>query len=179
MNRTHISKRLSPSESLMRFSIVVAASANNVIGVGGGLPWRLPEDLRKFREITMGKPMIMGRATYESIGRALPGRKSIVLTRQGDFEADGCEVVATIEAAIEAAGDAEEVMVIGGGEIYRQFLPHCDRIYLTRVQAEIVGDTRFPELDMSEWTVTRAEEIPAGDEREYGFTMELLERVRY
>jgi len=161
----------------MRVSIIVAASANNVIGVNGGLPWRLPEDLRKFKEITMGKPMIMGRATYESIGRALPGRKSIVLTRQEDFEAEGCEVVATTDESMAAAGDAAEVMIIGGGEIYRQFLPMCDRVYLTRVQAEIAGDTRFPELDMEEWTVTAAEEYPAGDEREYGFTMEVLERV--
>ena len=161
----------------MRVSIIVAASANNVIGVDGGLPWRLPEDLRRFKEITMGKPMIMGRATYESIGRALAGRTSIVLTRQAGFEAEGCEVVATIEQALAAAGNAAEVMIIGGGEIYRQFLPMCDRVYLTRVQAEIAGDTRFPELDMQEWTVTNAEQYPAGDEREYGFTMEVLERV--
>ena len=162
----------------MRVSIIVAASANNVIGVDGGLPWRLPEDLRRFKEITMGKPMIMGRATYESIGRALPGRKSIVLTRQAGFEAEGCEVVATIEQALAAAGNAAEVMIIGGGEIYRQFLPMCDRVYLTRVQADIGGDTRFPELDMQKWNVTAAEEYPAGDEREYGFTIEVLDRVR-
>ena len=162
----------------MRISIIVAASANNVIGVDGGLPWRLPEDLRKFKEITMGKPMIMGRATYESIGRALPGRKSIVLTRQEGFEAAGCEVVTSVEDAVAAAGDAAEVMVIGGGEIYRQFLPTCDRIYLTRVQAEVAGDTRFPDLDMDEWAIITAEEYPAGNEREYGFTMEVLERSR-
>jgi len=126
----------------------------------------------------MGKPMVMGRATFESIGRALPGRKSIVLTRQEDFAADGCEVVATIDAAMTAAGNAEELMIIGGGEIYRQFLPMTDRIYLTRVQAEIVGDTRFPELDMAVWTVVTAEEFPAGDEREFGFTIEVLDRAR-
>ena len=162
----------------MKISLIVAASANNVIGVGGGLPWRLPEDLRRFKEITMGKPMIMGRATFDSIGRALPGRKSIVLTRQPDFAAEGCDVVASVEAAIEAAGDAEEVMVIGGGEIYRQFLMRADRIYLTRVQAEIDGDTRFPELDMDEWAVKSVEEYPAGDEREFGFDIETLDRVR-
>ena len=120
--------------------------------------------------------MIMGRATFESIGRALPGRRSIVLTRQADFAAEGCDVVPTIEAAIEAAGDAEEIMVIGGGEIYRQFLPMADRIYLTRLQAEIDGDTRFPELDLDEWTVVAVEEFPAGDEREFGFDVETLER---
>jgi dihydrofolate reductase len=157
-------------------SLIVATSANNVIGVDGGLPWRLPEDLARFKAVTMGKPMIMGRATFESIGRALPGRRSIVLTRQADFAAEGCDVVPTIEAAIEAAGDAEEIMVIGGGEIYRQFLPMADRIYLTRLQAEIDGDTRFPELDLDEWTVVAVEEFPAGDEREFGFDVETLER---
>ena len=125
----------------------------------------------------MGKPMIMGRATYDTIGRALPGRKSIVLTRQADFEAEGCEVVGSVEAALEAANSAEEVMVIGGGEIYRLFLPQTDRIYLTRVQAEVSGDTRFPELDMNDWAVTSVEEYPAGDEREFGFDIETLDRV--
>jgi dihydrofolate reductase len=162
----------------MKISIIVAASANNVIGADGGLPWYLPEDLRRFKKTTMGKPMIMGRATFESIGRALPGRRSIVLTRQRDFDAEGCEVVPTIDAALASAGNADEVMIIGGGEIYRQFLPMADRIYLTRVQAEINGDTSFPELDMSEWDVVAVEEYPAGDEREIGFDVETLERIR-
>jgi dihydrofolate reductase len=162
---------------LTKISIIVAASANNVIGVDGELPWRLPEDLKRFKEITMGKPMIMGRATFDSIGRALPGRTNIVLTRLTDFVAEGCEVVDGVEAALDAAGDAEEVMIIGGGEIYRQFLPQADRIYLTRVQAEITGDTRFPELDMNEWLVTSVDEYPAGDEREFGFDIEILDRI--
>ncbi len=161
----------------MTISIIVAAAANNVIGVAGGLPWHLPEDLKRFKEVTMGKPMIMGRATYDSIGRALPGRTSIVVTRQAGFEAEGCIVVDSIDAAIEAAGDVEEIMVIGGGEIYRQVLPRTDRIYMTRLQAEIEGDTRFPELDMDEWEVTSVEEFPAGDEREFGFDVETLDRV--
>jgi dihydrofolate reductase len=157
-------------------SIIVAASANNVIGVDGRLPWRLPEDLKRFKEITMGKPMIMGRATYDSIGRALPGRTSIVISRQSGFKAEGCIVVDSIDAAINAAGDVDEVMVIGGGEIYRQVLPMVDRIYMTRVQAEVEGDTRFPELDMDEWVVQSVEEYPAGDQREFGFDIEVLER---
>ena len=161
----------------MKISIIVAASTNNVIGVDGELPWRLPEDLRRFKAITMGKPMIMGRATFESIGRALPGRRSIVLTRQTDFSADGCDVVPSVDAALALARDADEVMVIGGGEIYRQFLPLADCIYLTRVQAEINGDTRFPELDMNEWEVAAVEEYPAGDEREIGFDIETLNRI--
>ena len=161
----------------MKISLIVAASANNVIGADGGLPWRLPEDLKRFKQITMGKPMIMGRATFDSIGRALPGRKSIVLTRQAGFVAEGCDVVDDMDAALAAAGDTDEVMIIGGGEIYRQFLPQADRIYLTRVQAEIAGDTRFPELDMNEWSVTAVEEYPAGDEREFAFDIETLDRI--
>ena len=161
----------------MKISIIVAASANNVIGVDGQLPWRLPEDLRHFKAVTMGKPMIMGRSTFESIGKALPGRQSIVLTRQANFAAEGCDVVADMEAALDAAGDAEEVMIVGGGEIYRQFLPKADRIHLTRVQTEVRGDTTFPELDLSEWTVVAVEEYPAGDDREIGFEIETLERV--
>jgi dihydrofolate reductase len=162
----------------MGISIIVAASANDVIGVDGELPWHLAEDLRRFKAVTMGKPMIMGRSTFDSIGRALPGRRSIVLTRQADFAADGCDVVATIEDALASAGDVDEVMIIGGGEIYRQFLPLANRIYMTRVQAEIDGDTRFPELDMTEWDVVAVEEYPAGDEREIGFDVETLDRVR-
>lgn len=162
----------------MKISLIVAASTNNVIGADGELPWHLPEDLRHFKAITMGKPMIMGRATWDAIGRALPGRRSIVLTRQQDFSARGCKVAPSVAAALAAAGDADEVMVIGGGEIYREFLPMADRIYLTRVQVETEGDTLFPELDMNEWDVVAVEEYPAGDEREIGFDLETLERVR-
>ena len=162
----------------MRLALIAAVARNGVIGRAGDLPWRIAADLQHFKNTTMGKPMIMGRATYDAIGSALPGRKSIVLTRQADFAAEGCDVVTSVEAAIDAAGDAKEVMIIGGGEIYRQFLMQADRIYLTRVQAEVAGDTRFPELDMNEWAVTTVEEYPAGDDREIGFDIETLDRVR-
>jgi len=158
-------------------SLVVAASTNNVIGANGTLPWHLPEDLRHFKQITMGKPIIMGRATFEAIGRPLPGRHNIVLTRQAGYVAEGCDVVDGVAEALAAAGGADEVMVIGGGEIYRQFLPLAERIYLTRVRAEVDGDTLFPELDMDEWDVEHVEEYPAGDEREFGFDIETLERT--
>ncbi len=161
----------------MRVSVIVAASANNVIGVDGGLPWRLPEDLRRFKELTMGKPMIMGRLTYESIGKALPGRRSIILTRQVDYLAADCEVVTTVDAAIAAAGDAAELMVIGGGKVYEQLLPISDRVYLTRVHADIDGDTFFPELDPIEWRSVSKEGFPVTADRQYGFTMEMLERL--
>lgn len=157
-------------------SLVVAVSRNNVIGIDGGLPWRLPEDLRKFKSITMGKPMIMGRATYESIGRALPGRRSIVLTRQAGFTAAGCEIASSREEALMIAGDVDEVMVIGGGTVYEQFLPDADRIYLTRVDADIDGDTWFPEIDRDEWRVIDSQAFPTTDNRTFGFVLETLER---
>ena len=124
----------------------------------------------------MGKPMIMGRATWDSIGRALPGRQSIVLTRQAEFTAGGCDIAATVEDALQLAAGADEVMVIGGGQIYRQFLPQSDRIYLTRVNATIEGDTFFPELDDRLWTVLGREDYPVSGEREHAFEILTLER---
>ena len=161
----------------MRVSIIVAAAANNVIGVAGGLPWRLPEDLKRFKELTMGKPMLMGRLTYESIGKALPGRRSIVLTRQVDFRAEDCEIVTTVGAAMTAVGDVAELMVIGGGNIYEQLLPESERIYLTRVHTHIEGDAFFPEIDPAEWRSIGTENFPVTADRQYGFTFETLERL--
>jgi len=161
----------------MRISIIVAASANNVIGSGGNLPWHLAEDLRRFKQITMGKPIVMGRATWESIGRALPGRHSIVMTRQAGYTAEGCDVVASTDDALSAAGDVEEVMVIGGGDIYEQFLPECHRIYMTRVDSIIDGDTLFPELDEAAWQVVDRENFPASTERQYAFEFLILDRL--
>ncbi len=160
----------------MKLSIIVAASTNNVIGRDGGLPWRLPEDLKRFKQVTMGKPIIMGRATWESIGRALPGRQNIVMTRRKDFAAAGCDVVATLDGALETAGDATEVMIIGGGNLYQQFLPKTDRMYFTRVHAQIDGDTCFPEFDESEWQLMDKAEYPADPEREYAFDILTLDR---
>ncbi|MCH8302417.1 MAG: dihydrofolate reductase [Proteobacteria bacterium] len=157
--------------------MIVAASANNVIGVDGGLPWRLSEDLRRFKKITMGKTMIMGRLTFESIGEALPGRRSIVITRQADYEAKGCDVVATAETALVLARDADEVMIIGGGKVYEQLLPMTDRIYLTRVHAEINGDTFFPEINEDEWQIVSSEPLPPTDERLFSISFQTLERI--
>lgn len=162
----------------MKVSMIVAASANNVIGVSGDLPWRLSEDLRRFKKITMGKPMIMGRLTFESIGRALPGRRSIVLTRDADYEAEGCDVVTTPEAAIELAGDAAEIMIIGGGKVYEQMLPITDRIYLTRVHSDIDGDTFFPAISEDEWRIVSSEPLPPDDERPFAISFQILERTR-
>jgi dihydrofolate reductase len=154
----------------------VAASLNNVIGVAGGLPWRLPEDLRRFKQITMGKPIVMGRATWDSIGRALPGRQNIVISRQPGFTAAGCEVAASVDEALQLAGDAAEVMIIGGGTVYRQLLPRVNRIYLTRVDTVVEGDTFFPVLEASEWREVARESYPASGERQYGFDIQTLQR---
>ena len=132
-------------------SLIVAVSTNNVIGVAGGLPWHLSDDLKRFKAITMGKPIVMGRKTFESIGRPLPGRQNIVVTSQSEFIAPGCEVVNSPQAAVATAGGAE-IMVIGGGEIYQSFLPLAERVYLTRVHVEVEGDAFFESLDPSDWS---------------------------
>lgn len=157
-------------------SLVVAASTNNVIGAKGELPWRLSGDLQRFKALTMGKPVVMGRLTYESIGRALPGRQNIVITRQPEFEAEGCDVVQSVDAAVKTAGDAEEIMVIGGSHIYQAFLPIADRIYLTRVHAEVEGDTFLPDVLADEWHEVSRAEYNADESNEFDVTVTTLER---
>ncbi len=155
----------------MILSIVVAMSRNRVIGRDNQLPWHLPADLKHFKALTMGKPIIMGRKTYESIGRPLPGRTNIVLTRDTAYQQAGCVIVHDIDAALTAAGDVEEVMIVGGAELYRQLLSRVYRIYLTQVEIEVEGDAYFPELDPRQWREVACERFSA-DERnphDYGF----------
>lgn len=157
-------------------SIIVAASTNNVIGVGGDLPWKLSDDLRRFKRLTMGKPIVMGRRTWESIGRPLPGRQNIVLTRRSGFDAAGCDVVASPAEALDAAGDADEIMIIGGSQIYALFLPKASRLYMTRVDAEIDGDADFPEIDEREWRLVDSEAHQADDINQFAFEFRTYER---
>ena len=154
----------------MRVSLVVAMSADRLIGQGGGLPWRLPADLRHFKSITMGKPILMGRKTHESIGKPLPGRENIVLTRDRSFRAEGCRVVHSIEEALAAAGANDELMVIGGAEIYRAFLDRADRMYMTLVEGEFRGDTHFPPYDEQAWKEVERESHEADEKNPYAFT---------
>ena len=161
---------------MTEISLIVAAADNDVIGADGGLPWRLSDDLRRFKAVTMGKPIIMGRKTWESIGRPLPGRHNIVLTRQGDFNAAGCTVAASVGEALAVAGDAAEIMVIGGGEVYALFLPRASRIYLTRVHAAVEGDAQFPALDDSEWRLVEEASHAADGANEWPFTFQVFER---
>ena len=158
-------------------SLIVAVSANGVIGRGGELPWHLSDDLKRFKQLTLGRPIVMGRKTFESIGRALPGRQNIVLTRQSEFAADECDVVSSIDAAIAASGDAGEIVVIGGSEIYKLFLPLAERIYMTRVHIDVDGEVRFPELVDELWQESERENHDADDLNEYEFTTSVLEHT--
>jgi len=158
-------------------SLIVAASTNNVIGFQGDLPWRLSNDLKRFKVLTMGKPIVMGRKTYESIGRPLPGRQNIVVTRNPDYVAEGCDVVSSVDAAIQAAGDAEEIMIIGGSHIYEAFLPRADHIYLTRVQVDVEGDAFLPEFNSNDWQETAVKKHSADVSNDYDVTFSILERA--
>ncbi len=159
-------------------SIIVAASTNNVIGVQGELPWRLSDDLKRFKQLTMGKPIVMGRLTWESIGRPLPGRQNIVITRQSDFVADGCDVVDSPAAALSVAGDAEEIMIIGGSQIYDLFLPKAGRLYITRVDAVVDGDAYFPTIDDNDnWTLIETVAHVTSDVNEFAFEFRTYERT--
>ncbi|MFQ6004515.1 MAG: dihydrofolate reductase [Woeseia sp.] len=161
----------------MGISIIVAASTNNVIGKDGHLPWRLPEDLKRFKRLTTGKPVIMGRLTYESIGKPLPDRQNIVVSTRKGLEIDGCEVAASPGDALSLAANAEEVMVIGGGRIYVRMLPMADRIYMTRVNTHIDGDTYFPKIRDAEWRVVDCEDSPANKSRQFGLSFITMDRV--
>ena len=157
-------------------TIIVAASTNNVIGVDGELPWKISDDLKRFKALTMGKPIIMGRLTWESIGRPLPGRQNIVITRKADFLADGCDVVASPAAALAIAGDAPEIMVIGGSQIYDLFLPKASRLHITRVHTEIDGDALFAEIRDADWELVNVEAHEASDKSEFAFDFRTYER---
>ena len=148
----------------MSLSIIVAMARNRTIGVNNTLPWRCPEDLKHFKALTMGHHMIMGRKTFDSIGKPLPGRTTVVVTRNTDLQIDGCVVVHSLQEAIAAcAGDAE-VFIVGGAELYRQALPLVDTMYITEIQQDVAGDAHFPVFDMADWEETsrdaRSQETP-------------------
>ena len=137
-----------------RLTLIAAVASNGIIGRDNRMPWHLPEDLRHFKTLTMGHPMIMGRKTWESLPGRLPGRPHIIVTRSADYRAEGATVTHSLPAAIRAAGDCDEVFVIGGAEIYAQALPIADRLQLTEIDAAFDGDTAFPSWDRSQWRET-------------------------
>jgi dihydrofolate reductase len=146
-----------PAPETPRICLIVALAANRVIGRNNALPWRLPADLKRFKALTMGHPVLMGRKTHESIGRPLPGRRNLVITRNRDYSAPGCEVVHSLVDAIAACSGAQEIFVIGGAELYRESLPRAERLEFTEIRAEFEGDATFPEFSMARWRETGRE----------------------
>jgi dihydrofolate reductase len=159
-------------------SLIYAQSRNGVIGRDGGLPWHISSDLKRFKELTMGKPIIMGRKTWDSLPRKpLPGRVNIIVTRQDGFSAGGGVVAKTVDEAIRAAGNVPEICVIGGADIYRQFLPLAKRIYLTEIDLVVDGDAKAPQLVASRWKLVSEERHPQGSKDDAAFALKVLERV--
>jgi len=161
----------------MRIALVVAVADNGVIGRDQHLPWHLPDDLRHFKAVTMGKPLLMGRRTLESIGRALPGRRNLVLTRGPAPALAGTEAVPTLTAAIERCGAVAELCVIGGAEVFALALPLATRVYQTQVHASVPGDVYFPSLDMNQWRCIERQEHPADPHHAYAMSFLTLERT--
>ena len=161
----------------MKLSLIVAISNNGVIGHQGQLPWHLSADLQRFKRITMGHHIIMGRVTYESIDRLLPGRTSIILTRQQDYAIEGALVARSIAAACDLAAADEEAFIIGGSSVYESARDIVDRIYLTRVLADVQGDTFFPPLELAEWKRVESEDRSADDRNDHDHRFEVYYRA--
>jgi dihydrofolate reductase len=167
----------------MHISLIVAVAENGVIGNDGGLPWRLPSDLKRFRRLTMGKPVIMGRKTFETLAKPLDGRDNIVVTRDPHFKAQGVTVVGSVPEALTlarvlaATRGVDEIMVIGGADIFRETLAVAGRIYWTEVAARPEGGVRFPEIDMSEWVEISREALPRGADDDCAAFLKVLERA--
>lgn len=160
----------------MRLSAIVAMSENHVIGNENRLPWHLPADLQHFKQVTLGKPIIMGRKTFQSIGRPLPGRQNIVVSRDAHFLAEGCNVVGSIEAALQLVTEQEEVFVIGGVHLYEQMLPLVRRLYLTVIHKDIQGDAYFPEINFDDWVMVERVDHQADEKNEYDYSFEVWNR---
>jgi len=160
-----------------RLSMIVAMARNRVIGADGKIPWHLPNELQLFKSVTMGHHIIMGRKTYESIGRLLPGRTTVIVTRQKDYTVAGAKIAHTLEQAVAlCAGDAE-IFVIGGGELYRAAMPMADRIYLTVVDAEPAGDTQMPAFDPANWRLTSTQQFHKDERHAHDYRFEVHDRV--
>ena len=159
-------------------SLIAALSRNRVIGANGGLPWHLPEDARHFRRTTLGKPVVMGRKTFESMNGPLDQRDNIVVSRQEGYAPDGCRVAKSVPEALQLVKDSEEVMICGGEAIYRECLPLADRMYLTLVDGEFEGDAHFPEYDPGDWRELESRDVPADARHAHAFRIVTYERLR-
>lgn len=160
----------------MRISAIVAMSENQVIGKNNKLPWHLPADLKHFKKITMGHPILMGRKTYESIGHPLPGRCNVVITRDAEFIAPGCVTANSIETALSSAGYSNEIFVIGGSALLEQMLPRVERLYLTKIHHHFEGDVFFPEINFSEWQEVSREDHAADEMNHYKYSFIVLDK---
>ncbi len=162
----------------MIISLIAAMDRRRLIGVENRLPWYLPADLRHFKRVTMGKPILMGRKTYESIGRPLPGRHNIVVTRDRAFSAEGCTVVPSVDKALAAAGPSPELVVVGGASFYAQLIHSAERMYLTLIDAEFEGDTFFPTYQSTDWREVSRDDFQPDEENIYPYSFVVLERVK-
>ncbi len=162
----------------MKISMIAAMAHDRVIGKDNQMPWHLPADLAHFKRVTLGKPVLMGRKTFESIGRPLPGRRNLVISRNPDYQAEGIEVVGSVEAALAllAGSSVEELMVIGGGHLYADMLPSADCLYLTQIDLAVEGDTRFPAFDDGQWQRIACESHPADEKNPHPYSFETWQR---
>ena len=157
-------------------SLIAAMTPQRVIGRNGAMPWHLPADLAWFKQNTLGKPIVMGRKTWDSIGRALPGRRNLVISRDEAFQPVGAERVGSPDAALAAVADAPEIMIVGGAQIYQHFLAYADRLYLTLIDADFTGDTFFPDYNQHQWRTVEQVDYPADAKNPYPYSFLVLER---
>lgn len=176
MNIIHQSKRQWLFKMII--SLIAAIGKNRIIGNKNSLPWSLPADMKHFKYLTTGKPVIMGRKTYESMGRPLPDRTNIIITRDQKYKAENCIVVHSLDNALKAAQNAEEIMIIGGSQIYKEFLPKANKLYITQIDADFEGDTYFPEYKIEEWEETSYKEHERDKDNPYNYTFLVLTRKR-
>ena len=162
---------------MTRLSLIAAMDRNRLIGRDNAMPWHLPADLAHFKATTLGKPIVMGRKTFESLGRPLPGRDNIVLSRDPDFKANGIQRAPSLEQAVALAGDIPELMIIGGASLYQTTLPRADRLYLTFIETELAGDAWFPAWDPAEWRESRREPHPVDARNPYPYSFVQLDRI--
>ena len=158
-------------------SIIVAMDTNRVIGKDNQMPWHMPADLRHFKEMTMGKPIVMGRKTYDSIGRPLPGRRNVIITRQQDLKIEGVEIVHSLPEALKLLTAEPEIMIIGGGQVFNEALPLATRLYFTIIEHEFAGDTYFPAWEKSDWQLIEQEAHPADEKNPYPYQFAVFQRA--
>jgi dihydrofolate reductase len=160
----------------LQISIIVALSENNVVGLRNQLPWKLSADLKRVKSLTMGHHIIMGRKTFESIGRPLPGRTNVIITRNTNYKAEGCVIASSLQHALEIAVNDTEVFIFGGGEIFKEAMPLASKIYMTRVHTHLEGDTYFPEIKPFDWRIVELQEFKADEKNEFDYSFMTLIR---